>query len=537
MIENELERLTDNIDRYQAFGDLLFPEEDIQEIVRRFDVQRNKLENRIRNNGQFQQKKENITKIKRNIKIAKVTGTLLDGFSEFMTIDSNGDQMVDQIEKTIRENKTTIENLKKFKKKVKEFENHQVNQLKDSVKNLYKRLENKSYIEQSFTNWKMQKNLKEIKHELNKMTSTFKVNKDLMFIFEQINDAIETLVDMYDRIENYHEKQKMVDYIANVNAAGVNADYDELRQLKQIILNNIIRERYITLISACKQWAFPFAKNFTTFNRFPLNDSHDINNEISPINIDLVIKDINDLENKIQEYNAKITTMDSHIIKDYFGGDSKKDPLFIWDYNSYGKTIDKLLKESESRLSEEVVLKADVKKSKEPAIKMNQIEIKFKHVDESKQQELDSCLDNFVIYLTHSTVSRYKIGNHYYKFGGTDNNFNSDNKSNESGFVFMYRFQKKEDKTPYGQNKAYEKLGKGELMLSPYTNWKIQLGLVNENARNYFDDLQEYSGNVYLELIGSGSYIDIKHEKDYLKNLSLDKYYDIDTTIPQLSFE
>ncbi|NEP44388.1 MAG: hypothetical protein F6K35_36270 [Okeania sp. SIO2H7] len=440
--------------------------------------------------------------------------------------------MLNQMDKAIQENKEITDKLNKFETQVKKYQKQQIKNLKNETKNFFSRLENKPSIEQSFNKWEMQTNLKDIKHELNKMTSVFKVHGDMMYLFEKMNDAIDTVADISERIEGYKEKQQMVDYIANVNAAGVKDDYPEVNELKQIILKNTIRERYNTLISTVKQWAFPCAENFfkNINNIGDFKDSEaqpdeaQTNPEETPnitININILIENIERLETNIKNYNAQVGMIDAAIMKtrpEHF-----MEILFTWERDKYGADIDKLLKGSQEEkltCSDEVLFKSSVTECHLNGFKFNQIAVRIKHINPNKQEELNSCLEDFEFHLKHSMTSSYKYNNKYYKFIG--NNYKDDNKKDTFPPIIYGKRAK---------NQALEKIEQGAFILSPYTDWKIQLYLSELQRKKDFTDLEQYSGHVYLELVGRGSYIN----QSAINNFRVDEYYEVDKTIPKVN--
>jgi len=206
-------------------------------------------------------------------------------------------------------------------------------------------------------------------------------------------------------------------------------------------------------------------------------------------------------------------------------------PFFVWESAQYAKTINTLFQESgKGYESEEVILISSVQSSLYSAVKFNTIELRIRHKDQDpkKQKELDSCLDNFNVYLTHSTDSHYKFNNKFYKFGS-----NVDvNNSNEE-LQLLYGFKKNSNDSPFTKNIAYEKLANGELMLSPYSMWRVKLTLVNPKGKNYFNDLEKYSKFVNLELVGTGSYVDEGNMTNDEKGaLLVDSYYESDDMFP-----
>ncbi|CAG8763383.1 5554_t:CDS:1, partial [Gigaspora rosea] len=82
-------------------------------------------------------------------------------------------------------------------------------------------------------------------------------------------------------------------------------------------------------------------------------------------------------------------------------------------------------------------------------------------------------------------------------------------------------FEKKNTKEPLRNNEAYNKIKRGELMLSPYTMWKIKLEPINKAD---FNKISKYEKEVDLELVGLGKYIRDRKDSDDL-NLIVENYY------------
>lgn len=456
---------------------------------------------------------------------------------EIYNVCKDNDSAMEEIDNVIRKNQESIEKLKKFADKINTFSQETIKKMKGDIENLQNSLRNQSHIALDVSKWEIQTSLKDIKHELDKMTSGFQSQSDFIHVFEKMSDAIATLVGIYDRIQNYQEQAQMVDYIANVSSAVVTNDYPEVNQLKIIVLQNTILERYSILVSAIRQWAFPFAdKFFRDFNfMLGIDSKHDIKK-----NMENVTNIIQSLKEKVKTYNATITKMDEKIVTTSFGlNDAPNPPFFTWKGSQYTDIIKTLLKEgSKAHQSDEITLISSVQGFNYSAVKFNKIELKIRHKDLKKQQELDSCLDNFNVYLTYSTNSYYKFDNKIYIFGSNSqgNNVKSNDINSHNKLQFMYGFKKDKDGSLITKNQAYKKFEKGELMLSPYSMWQVKLALTNEKGKNFFKDLEKYSGFVYLELVGNGSYVDEENMTDEEKDsLILDKYYQAEAPIQILS--
>jgi hypothetical protein len=522
-------------------------EYDPASVMRKYDLQKDFSEALIAERNAIEQKEASESliaernaieqKIKSDDKNYKNSKAWIEKAQKLANIASAGvkiynickehDSAIDEIENAIGENEETIKKLDKFEDKVDTFSQQTIVNMKGSVTSLQESLSTKSHIALDVEKWKMQAYLKDIKHELDKMTAGFKAQSDFIHVFEKVSNAIATLVDIYDRIQNYQEQAQLVDYIANVSSAGVMVDYQEINELKVIILQNTILERYSALISAVKQWAFPFAHNFFRDFNFMLNVASDRRIDVNTLN---VVNNIEKLKDKVEKYNATISKMDTRILKDDFGLDSTKPPFCIWKRDIYADVIKKLLNEgSKQRESEEVVLPSISSVQSlfsYSAVKFNRIELHIKHIDPAKQPELNACLSNFNVYLTHSTDSYYRFNNRYYQCGGNldlDSNISDDFNRK---LLLVYGYDKNTKKISYTRNNAYDKLFRGELMLSPYSIWYVKLVLIKSASRSCFFDLDKYSEFVDLELVGKGSYVDEDQMlDDEKKALLVDFYY------------
>ncbi|CAG8789655.1 23527_t:CDS:2, partial [Racocetra persica] len=132
-----------------------------------------------------------------------------------------------------------------------------------------------------------------------------------------------------------------------------------------------------------------------------------IENEFSLLpgsNLDSNDKDMNDvihqiqiLKSKVLEYYVSINKHDKSIMNGEFIENKFSRPFFEWKNEEYSQEISKLLS------GEEVILKTNITKSdsNKSAIKFDMIEIRFKTIDEAKQNEIDNELNRFRVIMVH----------------------------------------------------------------------------------------------------------------------------------------
>ncbi|CAG8723383.1 4600_t:CDS:2, partial [Dentiscutata erythropus] len=188
----------------------------------------------------------------------------------------------------------------------------------------------------------------------------------------------------------------------------------------------------------------------------------------------------------IKSYNTTINQKDGILVDGKFGI-SDTSPFFVWENKNYSQEISELLN------GEEVTIKAYIKESdrNKSAIKFDKIEIRFKSIDNGMQNEIDSELKNFDVTMIHLGNSYYRYGDKFYVI------------RNDQAIEIYYSFKKDKE--------VYKKINMSDIMLSPYTMWKIKL---KSNSVD-FSRLKAYKDKVDLELIGHGTYV---HSDDINKN-------------------
>lgn len=127
--------------------------------------------------------------------------------------------------------------------------------------------------------------------------------------------------------------------------------------------------------------------------------------------------------------------------------------------------------------------------------------MKFVHIDETKQKELEAALRLTKVFMTH-------MGNSYYQFGEDTYCIQRDI------LPFSYSFIGDES------SGTKIKLAEADPSLSPYCAWKIKL----EQKFGDFASLSKFKGLVDLHLVGSGSYLDLKRFPN-IEDLQMEKYY------------
>ncbi|KAF0529167.1 Macrophage receptor MARCO [Gigaspora margarita] len=352
----------------------------------------------------------------------------------------------------------------------------------------------KSHAALDISKWMVQNSIRNLKSHLQQVVKGYEVQEDLIRCMEKLDESITTSINLYDRIQNYQDQERLAQYISNIRSPNAdlkniknNALREAIASLKEIIQYNIVLGQYNNAMQAFKQWVFPFAPFYQEDCQLPKSPLLP-NNTLQTIKED-VIKQIKNISSRVKEYYTSIEKYDVVVKEGEFYNSKSMNPFMIWANKTYQKEIANLFE------GKVVTLKADIRKSdsEKSAIKFNKIDIFFR-TDPILQTELEKKLASFEVILTHLGNSYYRWNNQHIVIVGRER-------------VISYHYEKRENGEPVSSNLVYQKIAKGDLMLSPYTMWNIHLKAINGKGSNY-GTLQNYKGKVDLELVGHGKWID-----------------------------
>lgn len=341
--------------------------------------------------------------------------------------------------------------------------------------------------------WKIQSTLSETKSTMQSLTKGFENQEKIMQTFKKLDEAYTTLINIYDRIENYQDQAKLGDFIANVQSADVKniavtdpALQSALSQLELIITSNVLLNQYKAATDGFKHTVFPFAKYY--LEQFRLPTDLQLGNESSNL-VRVSISNLEALQLRLDEYNRSVINQnDGFIVKTQFDNRIQtSEPFFEWPSLSYQDTITDLLS------GKRITLRADIKQGLQlNAVKFNIIDLFFRAPDAVRQIEIDKLLQNFDIKITHMGSSYYRCGSSFYMI-------------NSQSIDILYSI-KKDNGEPLRVNDVYTKLKLGDILLSPYSMWAIQLESKSDD-KGAFLKLSALADQIDLVLVGRGQYV------------------------------
>lgn len=412
---------------------------------------------------------------------------------------------VDKIEivsDSIKQAENDLNKLKEFRKSI---DSTLVPMIKNCHQDLMKfeqSLVNRSSASLDVAKWKVQDTLRNFKQSLQSSMKGFKVEAGIVECVNKLMTAFDVLINLYGRIQAYAEQERFATYLTDVYTADytnmdiVNSEFKELvTELELTLWSDIVLSQYHSIVGAFKQAVFPFANFYIDDYQLPPDVEH--GNNLANL-IASAIGQIQILQSRSIEYN--LTSINGHdkdiIISDFNSDTARMGPFYVWHQRDHSNTINDLLS------GKPVYLLANVEdKENLNAVKFNKIGIQFKSNDLAIENRIRKILKHAEITLTHMGISYYRCGNDIYQII-------------HSNQTIRYTYNNGND--PTEKNSVYSKIHDGNIMLSPYTMWHIQLEGID------FTQINEFKNLIDIELYGHGTYI---HRSTNICTNELRKFY------------
>lgn len=365
-------------------------------------------------------------------------------------------------------------------------------------------LDDESIVENDLQNWKIQNSIRDTKSLFDKLTDGFTVQHDLHESLNKILNGMAFLAEIYDRIDGYSEKKKLVDYIADISIGTKDFEGeigDAVSELEEVIQSNILFERYEAAMHAFSQHFFPFAHLFFESvdlpKRLQMNDPKSFKR--AAIEQIQSIRRIDGLtKSTIGKYHTYLS-------------EERHSLIYTWRYNSIKPEVKKLLR------GEQIYLTANIASSElnYDAVKFKTIRIKFVMRNKKIQDKFDEAIRPFGVFMRMIGENYYRCGSRFYSIPLNSKDIN-----------INYSFDKDKD-GPIGQGAVYKQIKENDPFLSPFSMWDIKLEVrrgADLNALKPFANEE-----IKVQLVGDIQVL--KYFPARYCNEFVDKYYHLDKTL------
>lgn len=310
-------------------------------------------------------------------------------------------------------------------------------------------------------------------------------------------------IEMYHEVPIFDIERRKESVGQNLNISDVQLR-NNVNELQFKVNANYILATYYHFIDGFKLTFFPFAAEF--LEMYQLSSSLSTYADIKAL-ISVTTSNLKSLVQRIQE--IKINSGDMVILKNSIDSNNTRDAFYVWKNLEVRDDIRRLF------AGEKVKFLADIKQPRNynfNAIKFSVVDLVFRSSNQVTNDYLKDILTYFQTdFLVHSGVSDFRCNDDFYKIS--------------SNPVFIsFSFDKDSDQIPRSRNLVYKMLKENRPLLSPYTQWEIQLKVINPRRHSVsFDDLSSFVDQVDMELHGTGEYI--RENASICDNSNLSKFY------------
>lgn len=458
--------------------------------------------------------KQNTTIIEKNketvsnwVKRTQQTLTLIsEGFDYFKKVKEDADKL-QIIAAAIDQSKDNLEKLQKFEKVIYNDLVSAVAQIHNAIEASRSSLNTKSVVALDVQQWKMKDALKATRKELVSTLEGFSSESDVQDTLDELDQAFDMLIKIYDRIQSFQDQSKLVTFISatqtssftkiKIDDPNLQAQFDTL---EVNIQSNVIIGQFLNVLNSFKQNVFPYADFYLDVYQLPpiLAKRKTTLTEV----ISETVSMVDSLSLRIRSLNGSVINKPDISIKsaDFNSNMTSTGAFYVWRNSDYKTDITDLL------ANKTVYLVANVRNGLDlNAVKFNRIGIEFSFENKTLQAELKKKMRPLQISMVHSGRSSYYCGDQYYSISSAPQDI-------------QYSFEDGKD-GPNVQNEVYKKLKNGNILLSPYTLWAIKFVSGDPTV------LLPYANLINIELYGSGTYI---NKGVAVCDSNLGKYYDFD---------
>lgn len=354
--------------------------------------------------------------------------------------------------------------------------------------------------------WKVQTALKNVKLIIKQFTKGFKIEDEINLIIENLGDIMNTLISIYDQIQNFQQEKKLAAYVKQLS----NLKYQNFHSKNEMLENSVLETRFIIrgnlaliqyekIFKAFKQLVFPFAnkymKDLHKPSVFEITTNSNSSHWFSAIS-----ENVDKIKNKISEIQGTIFKKNKFNERLEYGNKHQGE-IYMWKNESHHEMISDLLD------GKEVMLFPDARKFPHFAVKFTRIRIGFVTKIESDQKHLTELLNVLEMRMTHEGNSYYTCGNKMYLIS-------------HSPITLVKTF----NESYQGESDSVQKLANGDDLVSPFATWRVQISRSTGGiAKDYFVN---FKNKVDLVLEGTGTYVQVTDTDVCDKNTSLTEYYE-----------
>ncbi|OXA41982.1 hypothetical protein Fcan01_23201 [Folsomia candida] len=361
--------------------------------------------------------------------------------------------------------------------------------------------------------FKMQQNIKEARLDIQRFTKAVDPNGTLNLdnLILKLDGAMGAVFEIYKIIERNNEQQSQANLLAVLTDEKFPSDPHDnsplqvaTKELELSLVKLNVISFYNRAFKAVMQYGFPFGGDYVKEFSLPIdlelrNDTHVI---------DATAEKIVKLKQKLIQAKTFIRTgTDSNIIRFTKKND---DLMYTWHGEYHQQDINDLF------TGKSILLTTNIFDIRVPdGLKFSTLELQFNMEDEAQHVLLNAQLDLYNIEITHTGNSYYKFQNRFYVMTTPSLELMYGHKKDANGDSDIY-------------NESFNKLSKGDVILSPLTTWIVKL-IPRRKAKKFKNLAPFLNKSIDIHLAGDGLFINKK-----LNAIDISPYYQEDLTLKKI---
>ena len=350
--------------------------------------------------------KENLTtqKIMQGIAIgANMGATLMGGIANAIRTEKEYKSNIEEINNAINGSNERKTMLSSLSTSIEDFQKNTIqNGLKTQLDQAQQGFQNSDIYALSVQRLEVKQGLQKFKKEIEAKMSLFQSSEGLQQTIQDIQDSLETQIEIYEKMEELKDYQSLGTLIVGVSSQDVDNLSPAVRNFQKSTMINYLKNLYLTELRIFSAWTFPFG--LSSLGTSLLKELMPKENMREDLFIETIKRSHESIKEKVWINNFSISKWSECFKSENFCSLTNSGPYFSLNYKDYKKEIDAL------KMGEEVEFKKILPSAnRRDAIKFITMYLDIPQLSEEKRKEL-------TVYIKMDGDALFKLDGTLYKF-------------------------------------------------------------------------------------------------------------------------
>ena len=270
----------------------------------------------------------NSQKISQGISIAANVGSvLMNGIVSAINTEKNYEDSINQINQAIDASDQRIKMFKEMATNLEDFQKKSIQgSLKEELNKAQEGYANSDTFQLSVQGLEMKQGLEKFRNEMAPLTSVLQSSSTIFQTMKDIQDTLQTQIEIYEKIENQKDNKSMGNLIFGVTSQEIESLTTEMRNLRDTTDLDYLTNLYLATLRSYSAWSFPFGLNNLGTNM--LNELMPKENMTREKLIAAIKSSITLIDRQVKLGTFSLTKSDKNFKSDNFCRSSQSGPFF-----------------------------------------------------------------------------------------------------------------------------------------------------------------------------------------------------------------